>query len=316
MKIKELTQQQICTIPLVVISATVRETKTKKSYLAMEFFDGESNINGNFWDWSGKSIPEKHAILDVTAQVTEWQGNAQLNIRGLKNNTDLALSDFAPSSGHDIEAIYDEALHYIDEYISDPFLQKLCKAIYDELKEYWMVTPSAVSVHHAYLAGNLIHSVSVAKIAGPIAVATDADLSLVLAGALLHDLGKLFGYRLNMVNSELTDEGLLYEHSFIGANFVSNFSTQLVSTPYDEAKIEMLVHIILSHHGKQEYGATVTPGSIEALIVSAADGIDASIEQVHTASNKVHKAKWTERIYTLGNRPFLTTEYVQQIMSK
>jgi 3'-5' exoribonuclease len=80
-------------------------------------------------------------------------------------------------------------------------------------------------------------------------------------------------------------------------------------------KLQLLRHIILSHHGALEYGSPVVPQCIEAVIVNRADGIDATAEQIRTAARKVpDNIKWTERIYTLNNRPQLTPNYIHKIM--
>lgn len=318
MKLKELEVNKIYTIPLVVIGATARETKTKKPYLAMEFFDGVDSINGNFWDWTGKGIPDKNAILDVTAQVTEWQGTPQLNIKKLVTNTELHISEFTPGSGADISAIYKEAYSMVSN-MQDDLLRSLGLGVLEELQSRWLTAPGAVTIHHAYTAGTLIHSVSTAKIAGAIAAVTDcANHELTVLSALLHDLGKLFGYHINGIICEMTDEGMLYEHSFIGAEFVGNYAEEngLIKSEADEAKLEMLRHIILSHHGKREYGVAIPPGSIEAHIVHHADALDATMEQVREASGKAGNVKWTERIWALDNRPHLTTNYVRAVMAQ
>ena len=122
MKIKELVSNQLCTIPLAVISATSRETRAGKPYLALELFDGTESILGNFWDWGGKSIPQNNTILDVTAQVTEWQGNKQLNVKSMTTNTEMNIADFMPSSGHDVSAVYDMAVA-MAETVEDTMLR-------------------------------------------------------------------------------------------------------------------------------------------------------------------------------------------------
>jgi 3'-5' exoribonuclease len=316
MKIKDLEIGKVYTIPLVVMSATARETKAKKPFLALELFDGTNNINGNFWDWAGKNIPSKNTILDVTAQVTEWQGNPQLNIKSLATNTDLHLSSFTPSSGRDIGQIYKDA-YELAASLGDNLLRALTLGVLEELQTRWVSVPGAKTVHHAYAAGALIHSLSVANIAKAIAeTIPEADQQLVITGALLHDVGKLFGYHIDGIVCSLTDEGMLFEHTFMGASFVDGYaeSNELLQSPQDEAKLEILKHIILSHHGKLEYGAAVPPACIEAHIVHYADIIDASVEQIVEASSKAGMVKFTERIYTLANQPHLTTNYIQAVM--
>lgn len=316
MKIKDMEIGKRYTAPLVVISATARETKAKKPYLALELYDGIDKISGNYWEWGGKNIPEKNSILDVTAQVTEWQGTKQLNVRGLTTNTEKHISEFTPSSGLDIATVYKDAYELASD-IGDEFLRSLCLGVLDDLRSLWLTAPAANGIHHAYAAGTLIHSLSVAQIAKSIAAAIpEANEALVVAGGLLHDVGKLFGYRINGIICEMTDEGKLFDHLFIGAEFVGNHAENLniLKDSVTDAKIEILRHIILSHHGKQEHGAVVSPVALEAHIVFHADAIDAAAEMIRDSSKKVENSKWTERIWALDNKPHLTTDYVQVVM--
>ena len=315
MKIRELEVNQIVTITLVVKSASARETKAKKPYLQLEFFDGVDTISGNYWDWGGTKIPQANAVLDVKAQVTEWQGAKQLNVKGMTTNTEVPLSDFAPSSGIDANEVYSNAYALITE-VKDDFLRSITLAVLEELNNEWLTVPGAKGVHHAYTAGTLIHSYSVACIAKAIAEHTPgANVDLCVVGGMLHDLGKLYTYKLNGVAIDMTDEGMLYDHIFMGAEFIGNYADNHYMM--DETcmlKLEMLRHIILSHHGKLEYGSVTVPLSIEAHIVYHADAVDAEAEQVRSQSAKVGNAKWTDRIWALENRPHLTTQYVAEVM--
>lgn len=317
MKIRELEVNQIVTITLVVKSASARETKAKKPYLALEFYDGTDTINGNYWDWGGTNIPPKNAVLDVRAQVTEWQGTKQLNVKGMTTNTEVPLSDFAPSSGIDANEVYSNAYALITE-VKDDFLRSITLAVFEELHDKWLTVPGAKGVHHAYTAGTLIHSYSVACIAKAIAEHTPgANVDLCVVGGMLHDIGKLYTYKLNGVSVEMTDEGMLYDHIFMGAEFIGNFADNHYKM--DELcalKLEMLRHIILSHHGRLEYGSVTVPLSIEAHIVYHADAVDAAAEQVREQSARLGNVKWTERIWPLENRPHLTTQYVQKVFER
>ena len=316
MKIKELEVGKSYVIPLVVLAAVVKETKAKKPYLALELYDGVDKINGNYWDWSGKAVPEKNTILNVNGRITEWQGTKQINVRGLTINTEKHISEFTPSSGIDIATVYKDA-YELASGIGDDFLRSLCLGVLDDLRSLWLTAPAANGVHHAYVAGTLIHSLSVVQIAKSIAAAIpEANDSLVVAGGLLHDVGKLFGYRINGIICEMTDEGKLFDHLFIGAEFVGNHAKNLnlLKDAATDAKIEILRHIILSHHGKQEHGAVVSPAALEAHIVFHADAIDAAAEMIRESSKKAENSKWTERIWALDNKPHLTTDYVQAVM--
>ena len=318
MNIANLEVGNMCDITLVVRSATARETRAKKPYLVVEFFDGVDTIMGNYWDWSSGNIPEVNSILDVHAQVTEYMGKKQLTIKNMRSNTTRHLSEFAPSSGRDLSDVYKEA-HALISDVKDDMLRDLTLSALEELRNAWLTVPAAKGVHHAYTGGTLVHSLSVAKLAKSIAEQIpEANVDLCVVGGMLHDLGKLFTYKMDGVSIGMTDDGQLYEHIFMGAEFIGNFADTVCDTDsyFNMKKLQLLRHIILSHHGSLEYGSPVVPQCIEACIVNHADGIDASVEQIVAAARKVpDDHKWTERIYTLGNRAQLTPNYVQFVMN-
>ena len=318
MKICDIEVGNTYTITAVVKSATPRETRTKKPYLVMELYDGSDSITANYWDWASGKVPNTNDILDVTATVTEWQGKKQLTVSKMRANETRHLAEFAPTGTHNIDAVYRDAYELISE-VRDDTLRDLTLAILDELQHAWLTVPGARGVHHAYVGGTLVHSYSVAKLAKAIAeTIPEANVDLCVVGGFLHDIGKLYTYRLNGVSIDMSDEGMLYEHIFMGAEFVGNFADAHVDTDSYSTmrKVQLLRHIILSHHGSLEYGSPVTPQCIEAFIVNHADGLDAATEQIRNAASKVPcTSKWTDRIFTLNNRAQLTPHYIDTIMN-
>lgn len=318
MKIKELKIGAMCTIPLVVRSAVAKKTKSQRSYLTLEFFDGFDTITGNYWDWVSGNIPEVNTVLDVKAQVTEWQGAKQLTVKGMTVCTTMRLADFMPNSAFNIEQVYTSACELLST-VTDETLRVLSLALMQELRESWLLVPGAVSVHHNYVGGTLVHSYNVALKAKALAEITEgANVDLAIVGGLLHDLGKLYTYRFNGVNIELTTNGKLYEHIFMGAEFLGNFAETHVDmdNPYVYGKVRLLRHIILSHHGSLEFGSPVTPQCVEAYIVHYADALDAAVEQLRVASEKApNGTNWTDRVWTLNNRAHLTMNYTAELMS-
>ena len=316
--IKDFKVNEIISLPLVVTSAVARETKAKKPYLQLELYDGTDTIQGNYWDWTSGKIPEKNTILDVSGQVTEYAGNKQINIKSLSTNTTKHLSEFTPKSTVDLGSIYMQAIQLASS-VHDEFLMNLTLSILEDLRYKWLEVPGARGVHHAFVGGTLVHSVAVAKVAKAISQQyPEANEDLCVVGGLLHDLGKLFTYTLNGITIDMTSEGMLYDHTFMGAEFVGNYVENLTlhaEDPCVAEKLEILRHIILSHHGVLEFGAAVPPMCIEAHIVSKADGVDAAIQQVIEASRKVGDVKFTDRIYPLGNRPQITPQYVKEVMA-
>lgn len=318
MKIKELVTNEIVEITLVVMSATAKATKAGKPYLSLELYDGTDCIMANYWDWSTGNIPAVNAILDVKAQVTEWQGVKQLNVKSLRTNTTKHLADFSPTSDYDIAATYKAAYDLMTD-VKDDELRTIALAVLEEMRPMWLTVPGAVSVHHNFVGGTLVHSYNVALKAKVLAEVTEgANVDLCVVGGMLHDIGKLFTYTLNGVKVDLTANGKLYDHIFMGAEFIGNFADSHVNTddPYTYGKVRLLRHIILSHHGEQEYGSPVTPQCIEAYIVHHADAIDATNEQIRVATKNTGDCmNWTDRIWTLHNRPHLTHTYVADLMN-
>lgn len=316
MKIKDLVVGNLCEITLVVKSATARLTKAQKPYLALEFYDGTDTINANYWDWAGKNIPEVNAILDITGQVTEWQGRKQLTVKTMVTNTTKILSDFAPTADYNLSDVYKNAYSLLLE-VRDDFLRDLSLAVMEALRHELLTVPGAVRVHHNYIGGTLVHSYSTAKLAKAMASQIpEANMDLCVVGAMLHDIGKLFTYRLDGINIDRTIEGNLYEHIFMGAEFLGNFAENVadVDNPDVTRKLRLLRHIILSHHGRMEYGSPVTPKCIEAYIVHAADDLDATVEQIRVASRKAPETEvYTEKLFVLDNAPHLTYNYVNAV---
>lgn len=314
MKISAMKIGDVVEATLVVTSATARETKNKKPYLQLELYDGIDKITGNYWDWRGQNVPEINSILDVTGQITEYLGQKQFNIKGIARNTTRHLSEFAPDSGVDIPEAFKEA-YDLAMSIQDDFLRNVTLHIFELLQSNLLVAPGAKGVHHAFIGGTLVHSLSVAKIAkGIVEQVPDANLDLCIAGALLHDVGKVFTYDIDGITIKMTNEGQLFDHTFIGARLISFVTDDFVTGPSDEFKAMLLTHIVLSHHGKLEYGAAVPPQCIEAYIVSHADGIDAEAQQIRESSRKVGKSAWTDKIYTLNNRPHITPQFIDEAL--
>lgn len=319
MKIVEFVVGNTIETSLVVKSASARKTKAGKTYLVVEFFDGQNTISGNYWDWTTNNIPPVNAILDITAQVTEWNGTKQLNIKTMSTCTTKILADFAPTSGYDIAETYKAAYNLMTE-VRDDTLRTLALALMEQLREHWLHVPGAVSIHHNFIGGTLVHSYNVARLALSIANNLEgANVDLAVVGGMLHDLGKLFTYNVNGVNIEKTANGRLYEHLFMGAEFIGNFADNVVDTddPYVYGKVRLLRHIILSHHGRLEYGSPVTPQCIEAYIVHYADTLDATNEQLRVATEAAPETtNWTDKLWALGNCPHLTHRYVAGILQE
>ncbi|MNK81929.1 3'-5' exoribonuclease YhaM [compost metagenome] len=155
------------------------------------------------------------------------------------------------------------------------------------------------------------HSVDVAfKSKALAALIPDANVDLSTIGGLLHDFGKLWTYMFDGASIEFTEEGNMIEHLVAGVKHSEKYRTEENSRVLD-----LVQHIMVSHHGKLEYGSPMTPKFLEAWIVSAADGIDAKAETIMEANSKSKPGDvYTDKIWSLENRQMFTQEYIGKVL--
>ena len=161
--------------------------------------------------------------------------------------------------------------------IVDPDLRRLLSSIVAAHGERLRIWPAARQIHHAYRSGLLEHVLKLMEIGTYLADAYGARRDLVVAGALLHDIGKLeeLEYRIAI---DYSLEGNLVGHIVLGVRMLRDAIRQLPGFPPELAT--ELEHLVLSHHGAKERGSPVSPMTVEAFILAAADEIDARLHQV------------------------------------
>ena len=307
MRIKDLAVGGKTTIDLLVLSSSIRLTTNKKPYLDMMLSDGTDKISAKKWNWNTSGKPEVGTVVTINADVTEWAGNKQLTASSVSRST-KGPEEFAPKGDFDIDD-YKARLNMLLLNMENAPLNNLVAKIFDDYLEQWESAPGATGVHHAYLAGTFQHSIDTAIIAKAIATNIDGcNVDLCVAGALLHDVGKLFVYELNGSVINYTDYGHLLEHIIGGVVILDRYRTE------ENSKIIMLLqHIIAAHHGKLEFGSPVTPKFLEAWIVSYADDIDAKANIIQRV-NRGCENKYTEKEWALNNSAMLSQKYIERMM--
>ena len=309
MRIKDLAVGDKATIDLLVLSSSIRLTTNKKPYLDMMLSDGTDKISAKKWDWDISSKPEVGTVVTVNADVTEWAGNKQLTISSVRRST-KGPEEFAPKGDFNIDD-YKAKLNMLLLNMENVTLSNLVTKIFDDYLEQWETAPGATDVHHAYLAGTFQHSIDTAIIAKAIATNIDGcNVGLCVAGALLHDVGKLLVYELNGSIINYTEYGHLLEHIIGGIVILDRYRTE-----ENSEIITLLQHIIAAHHGKLEFGSPVTPKFLEAWIVSYADDIDAKANIIQRV-NRGCEDKYTEKEWALNNSAMLSQRYVEEVINK
>ena len=159
---------------------------------------------------------------------------------------------------------------------ANPWIRQLLSSLIDRHSERLRTWPAAVTVHHAYRGGLLEHILKLAEVGGAVALAYDVDVDMMLAGAVLHDIGKLEELRYDGTTS-YSREGNLLGHIAIGVTMVREAAAAIDSFPADlRSRLE---HLVVSHHGERELGSPVEPMTEEAFILSAIDDLDARLHQ-------------------------------------
>jgi 3'-5' exoribonuclease len=184
--------------------------------------------------------------------------------------------DCIPSAPRAIEDMWQELQDRIAR-VENPWIRRLLTTLVEQHAERLRVWPAAVVVHHAYRGGLLEHILKLAEIGELIATAYAADADLVIAGAIVHDLGKLEELNYDGAAS-YSRTGNLLGHITLGTMMIRAAAQTIDGFPEElRARIE---HLVVSHHGARELGSPVEPMTEEAFILSSIDDLDARLHQV------------------------------------
>lgn len=193
--------------------------------------------------------------------------------------------DCIPCAPRPIEDMWRELQDVIAREATNPWVRTLLDRALEKYGARLRIWPAAQFVHHAYRGGLLEHVLKMSAVGVSLARLYEADPNLVLAGVLLHDIGKLEELEYECVTRYST-AGNLLGHITLGAQVVATLADSIEGFP-EEMKIEV-EHLVLSHHGSREFGSPVEPMTVEAFILAAVDDLDAKIHQVrrHVAEDE------------------------------
>jgi 3'-5' exoribonuclease len=278
--ISELSKGQSVETTFLVKDKVLTKTKAGSPYLSVKLIDRTGELEGRIWDNALDFLPlfEKDDFIRVRGEVDEFQGTLQLRIGRLKKcpEEEILLEDFLPSTSRDAAQMLAE-LKEIAFRVRQPFLRRLLESFFDDpgILKGLQSAPAAKAVHHVFLGGLLEHTLAVAQLAllvGP--RYQGVDLDLLLAGAVLHDMGKTaeLSYRRTF---DYTDPGRLLGHITLTVEMIDERIRALPGFPENLAML--LKHLILSHHGEYEFGSPKRPKTLEALLLHQLDDLDAKM---------------------------------------
>lgn len=295
-----------------VYEKNISQKKDGSNYLGVTISDRTGKIKGVVWENADKisSSINPGDFVRVKGNVSEYKGTLQAVIKSMdlfpKDSIDP--SDFLPVTRHNIDAMFERLVKLADS-IEDDNLGALLSSFWKDavFVEKFKRAPAAKMMHHACIGGLLEHTLSMALLADRIAGHYKGiDRSLLIAGAILHDIGKIreFDY---MFSIDYSDEGRLLSHIVIGLGMIDEKIRGIKEFP--ETLALMLRHLVVSHHGTRDFGSPEPPKTIEAVLLNYVDEIDSKISGIRefmaseeTGGNWTKYHKILERhFYTGGN---------------
>ena len=286
-----------------VNSSSKGVNKNGASYLACELKDASGSIGAKKWEIVGndEEVLVTGNVINVTGEVLKYNESLQVKISSISpvNQEDIDVNRFLRQP----PVAKEELVNRFNGYVNS-IKNKDCKAILDfiinKVSPKLYDHPAAVSIHHDYLSGLLMHTVTMADIAKSLVDVYDADYDMLITGVLMHDMGKTIELE-GPVAFKYSLEGKLIGHISILSALIKEAADSLNIT--NETPI-LLQHMILSHHGQHEYGSPVLPLTKEALLLSLIDNLDCKVVALNKALETVKEGEFTQKIFSLDGRSF------------
>jgi len=295
--ISDLKAQDIVRTSFLVRSKELMQSRNGKPYLAMQLGDRTGAIDTRVWEDADRLTDTfgEGDIVAVFGKTHFFQNRLQLVVDHLVPLApeEVKLEEYLPSSGADLNAQYEELVE-IFRGLENHWVRDISLGLLEdpEIAARYKLCPAAKTIHHAFIGGLLAHSLQLLRMADAVLpLYADIDRDLVLFGCAFHDFGKIYELSYDG-NFNYTDEGRLVGHIAIGVQLIDR---KIRAIPEFPKSLEWhLKHLILSHHGKLEYGSPKRPHTIEALFVHHLDDMDSKINSVQTFMKaEKNAARWT-----------------------
>ena len=303
--INELTDGDHVYGPLLVVASTKGTTDKGLNYLNITFQDRTGNIEAKKWDVTDADLENvvPGGVVYVEGIVNLYKNQPQVKVTGISRVPDLSeidLTNFQKVSPIPLDLMKKKLDAYLNSF-SDKDVEKITRAVISKFYDKYTTYPAATKIHHEFASGILHHSLAMADLAEQIAkLYPNVDRDILVAGALMHDIGKTVEYD-NPLTPVQTVEGKLIGHISI---MYGEFK-KVVDDLHIESEVPVLLeHMILSHHGKYEFGSPVLPLTREALLLSMIDLIDSKMMILDKAYDATKDGEWTQKLWMLDNMSF------------
>lgn len=304
MKIKDILDEVHIDDNYLIVNVSKGISSSNATYLNITLQDCTGTIEAKKWDASAEDIElfVVGKIVHVIGDANKYRNVMQIKITKAEvmNEKELDYQDFVMSAPVAKEKLEEELKYYLS-LIHDQELKLLVETLIQNHYQEFLTHPAATRNHHEYCSGLLHHSIGVAKLVCALAdTYPTLDKEILVAGALLHDIGKIEELSGPIIPT-YTIEGRLIGHISIMQAEIREIADKLNI----KSEVPLLLeHMILSHHGKKEFGSPVLPMTKEALVLNFADDLDAKMNMLDKAYEVTEEGKFTNRIYALDDRSF------------
>jgi 3'-5' exoribonuclease len=262
-------------------------------WFELRLADRTGEITAKYWGRSSEETDRLYATISkgdvvlVEGEVQEYPPNSRkfsISIdaeKGILRKClpgEYGLDDFVATTKKDINAMFNEVKSMLSVVRNDHIKALIRAYLEDEkLMNAFRKAPAAMEFHQNYIGGLLEHTLNVMKIAGNLCdIHPELNRDMVLTGAFIHDMGKTRELEVRGGVIDVSHEGMLIGHIVTGYEILSNKINGLQEFPKDLGM--KLLHIVLSHHGRLEYGASKQPQLPEAIAIYYADECDAKVD--------------------------------------
>lgn len=287
----------------------LRTSRSGSLYIDLDLMDRTGVVSAKFWDAS-QLLYESFARGDfvaVEAIAESYRDKLQLVVTHLRRlePSQADIAEFLPQTKKDVRALLGR-LREVAARVQSPHLRALLAAFLDdeEFVARFKVVPGGVSIHHASLGGLLEHTVALVELALVVGERyPNLDRDLLVAGCVLHDIGKVESYDCSQ-GFRYTDAGGLIGHLPLGASMVERRAGAISGFP--RPLLDHLLHMVLSHHGDYQFGSPVLPATAEAIALHYLDNLDAKLNAFETAvlGDMDETDEWTEWSRVFNRRLF------------
>lgn len=296
--ISQLQDKQTITSTFLAKNKILLKDKRGKAYVSFLLSDSTGDVDAKIWD-NAESLDgnfQSGDIIMVKGMVQTYQNRMQFVVHKLERfDGSVDLKDYVRSSQQAPEEMYRDLVSVVESF-SNTYLQQLILDTLNDptVKPLLMVAPAAKTIHHAKIGGLLEHILSITRLCRLVGSNyPQLDVELLIFGAIFHDIGKIWELKIDDHGISYTDKGRLLGHMAMAVELVERKAQKIFNFPEDLKDI--CKHLILSHHGKQEYGSPKLPQTLEAYVLWMLDDLDSKVDAIsHALTLPTGDGTWSQ----------------------